>query len=339
MNKNGVITMKFNNNQKYENLVEELNETLYLIEQRKINNIDQTGSFPVIFKLGSSRSGSTLFTQWIASLGIFSYPSNFLSMFYKVPSIGARIYELMTNPNLTYNKEFDDIKRKIDFKSISGKTTGLKSPNEFWNFWLQYFKFPYVPVREDEFMKNANFEEFNKQLELIHKVFKKPFLIKAHNLNYYLRLFSKHINNAIYIHMYRDPIQVINSVIKARKTRWGDNNHWFGWKPKEYDIIKDMDIYYQVAGQVYFNEKAILNGKKYLGNRYLGFSYKDFCNTPHKIYNEIINLVNNYCNNKINNEYKGPEGFTISNNTKLTNNSKIKKAYQYFIDKYGNIRY
>jgi hypothetical protein len=170
-------------------------------------------------------------------------------------------------------------------------------------------------------------------------VFERSFIIKAHNISYYLELFAKYLKNAVYLHMYRDPIQVINSVIKARIKRWGDINYWFGWKPKEFDLIKDMDIYRQVAGQVFFNEKAILDRKDQLGDRYINFSYEKFCNDPEKVYNDIINVINKYTDKKINVPYKGPKNFTISDSITLQERKKIEKAFEYFCKKYGELKY
>lgn len=331
------MSLQFNNNPSYEDSVEDLNRILSQVKMQAKD--DESPRIPVILKLGHSRSGSTLFTQWVASLGVFSYPSNFLSLFYKSPSIGARIYELLTNDDYTYNQEFNDLKKEIDFTSISGKTVGLKSPNEFWKFWLEHFSFPYTPVSEDQFMKTANFDTFNREIELLNKVFKRPFMLKAHNLNYYLDLFASRMNNAIYVHMYRDPVQVINSVIKGRVLRWGDINHWFGWKPREFDILKDMDVYHQVAGQVYFNEKAILDRRDSLGERYICFSYEDFCNKPKEIFTMITDLVDIFSSKPIKKSYKGKNSFKPSNRIIDSELANIEKAFEYFTKKYGNLRY
>ncbi|MCF1190821.1 sulfotransferase [Mangrovimonas sp. AS39] len=331
------MSSEFNNNPRFESSLEELNELINQIDNLKTSN--DTLNIPVILKLGHSRSGSTLFTQWMASLQVFAYPSNFLSLFYKSPSIGARIFELMINEEYAYNKEFEDLKNEVDFKSISGKTSGLKSPNEFWKFWLEHFSFPYTPVSDGEFLKTANFKSFNREIELLNEVFKRPFIIKAHNINYYLNLFASNMNNAIYVHMYRDPIYVINSVINGRIRRWGDINHWFGWKPKEYEILRDMDVYHQVAGQVYFNEKAILDRKDVLGDRYLNFSYEEFCANPESVYHKIIGKINNFTNIPISKSYNGVSSFKPSSQLDNELYTKIKKAYSHFTSNYGELSY
>ena len=45
---------------------------------------------PIVLLMGCPRAGSTLMLQWLASLGVFSYPSNLIARFYKNPFIGIR---------------------------------------------------------------------------------------------------------------------------------------------------------------------------------------------------------------------------------------------------------
>ena len=140
--------------------------------------------------------------------------------------------------------------------------------------------------------------------------------------------------------MYRNPIHVISSVLKARILRWDDINYWFGWKPKEFDQIKDMDVFHQVAGQVYFNEKAILNSRISLGSRYISFSYEEFCKSPEAVYNMLIKTVNKY-NKKytISTPYKGPLDFKTSKPMQNSELDEIINAWHYFTEKYGPLSY
>src|SRR5690625_7590801 len=106
---------------------------LVLIELNGVTSTD----FPTLFIIGSPRTGSTLFTQWLASLGTFAYPSNFLSRLYNAPYVEALIYEIVTNPKYQYGNEFSDIMDKHvehKFKSNREKTKGFKSTHKICNF-------------------------------------------------------------------------------------------------------------------------------------------------------------------------------------------------------------
>ncbi|MDZ7611979.1 MAG: sulfotransferase [Candidatus Moranbacteria bacterium] len=331
--------MSFKKNPNLENILRQINRLLEPVEKEQIRLKGNDFSMPSILQIGSPRSGTTFFTQWMASHGLFSNPTNFLSRFYGAPYVGALIYEMLINPKYDYRNEFFDIANTVEFKSEIGKTKGFNAPHEFWYFWRKNFNFPDVPASNDVFLKGADFNSFNKELSLIQRAFDKPFIIKAHIVNWYLRSVADHMRNAIYIHIFRNPVANVRSLMRARKNWSGDINKWFSWKPREYELIKEMDVYHQVAGQIYFIEKTIIEDRKYLGNRYLMFSYEELCNNPEKVYYKVLDKVNQFSKSKIEKPYKGKKRFTISNSQSEFDDKKIKRAFQYFVDNYGELRF
>lgn len=329
--------MSFEKNSKLENILKQINSLLEPIEKEQMHLKGSYFSVPSILQIGSPRSGSTFFTQWMASHGVFSNPTNFLSRFYGAPYIGALIYEMLVNPEYDYRNEFADIANNFEFKSEIGKTKGFNAPHEFWYFWRNNFKFPDVPVSDEIFIKTADFISFNQELSLIQQAFNKPFTIKAHIVNWYLKSVSENMSNAIYIHIPCSPIANIRSLMRARNNWTGDINKWFSWKPREFEIIKNLDVYHQVAGQIYFIEKTILEDRKCLGNRYLMFTYEELCNKPQEIYHKVIDKVNQFSRTKIEKPYTGDKQFTISNPKTEFDDKKIEKAYQYYIDNHGEL--
>jgi hypothetical protein len=328
--------MSFKKNYSLEHLIVEINSLLAPVEA-KAREQAVSAEYPNILLLGTSRCGSTLFTQWAASLEIFAYPSNFLSRFYKAPYIGALIYEMVTNPEYQYRNEFFDIKDNLIYSSTIGKTEGFKAPHEFWYFWREFMEFPDIPFSESEFARKFDFEIFQKELTLLQKAFGKPFLCKAKIVNWYLKSMAQHTNHILYLHMHREPVDVIRSLIKTREKWTGSRGNWFAWKPREYAELIMMDHYHQVAGQVYFTEKEILSKKKYLGNAYLSFSYSEFCDSPETVYNLIINRLKEFSSFEAP-EYDGPCNF-IKSNKKGPHDYLISEAYSFFEKKYGELSY
>src|SRR5690625_7005231 len=98
--------LKKNNN--LEERLSHLNDLLHQLELIELNGETIT-VFQTLFIIGSPRPGSTLFTQWLASLGTCAYPSIFLSRLYIAPYVGAVIFEIVTNPEYQYGYEFSDI--------------------------------------------------------------------------------------------------------------------------------------------------------------------------------------------------------------------------------------
>lgn len=331
--------MSYQKNDNLESVLKKINSLLKPAELEEVSKIDQP-KFPNLFLIGEPRCGSsTLFTQWAADLNVFSYPSNFLSRMYEAPFIGALIYNIITKPEYQYRNEFADVNAGSKLSSSIGKTKGFKAPHEFWYFWRRFMKFPDIPFSKKEFKEQFDFVTFQKELALIQKAFDdKPFLFKAKIANCYLLPLHKNIENAIYIHLYREPIAMIRSLLNARGKWTGSKNNWFSWKPREYGLIKDLDIYHQVAGQIYFLEKEILNAKMDLGEKYIGFSYEEFCNNPKSIYNEIASKIKSSNSAFLIPEYKGEEQFTASNPVSKEDEF-IQKAFAYFEDKYGALNY
>lgn len=330
--------MDFNKNKTLDDLIIEINELLAPVEKNFYEKITPPENCS-LFLLGTSRCGSTLFMQWAASLNTFSYPSNFLSRFPKAPYIGALIYEMVTNSKYQYLDEFEDVNNQELFLSSIGKTKGFKAPHEFWYFWREFMNFPEVPFSEEEFEKNFDFEGLQEKLNLMQLAFGKPFLCKAKIVNWYLESMATHMKNVVFIHLHRDPIAVVRSLLKTRKKWTGSSENWFAWKPREYDELRNMDKYHQVAGQIYYIEREILSKKKLLGERYLSFSYEEFCENPKQVYKKIGDTLNKFSESEFQMPtYKGKTNFVASNPISKED-SEIEKAWNYFTDTYGALKY
>ncbi|MBN2775595.1 MAG: sulfotransferase [Prolixibacteraceae bacterium] len=338
-NKSNKNISSFEKNMELESILRKINGLLHPVEVEQMELSGNDFSQPVLLQIGSPRSGSTFFMQWMANNEIAATPNNFLSRFFQAPYIGALISEMIINPRYNYRGEFSDINKDIELKSDIGKTKGFNSPHEFWYFWRQYFNFPDIPTTDEIFIKNADFDSFNKELSLLQQVYNRPFALKAHIINWYLKSMADNMQNAIYIHIHRNPVSKIRSLMKARKNWNGDADNWFSWKPREYEAIKNMDIYHQVAGQIYFIEKTILENRKYLGERYMKFSYEDLCNQPEMIYNNLIDKINLFSTKKITKQYSGRPNFSIANSKSEFDDKKIENAFHYFLKNFGVLNY
>ncbi|MCC5941127.1 MAG: sulfotransferase [Balneolaceae bacterium] len=296
----------------------------------------KSSEFPTVFLLGTPRSGSTLFMQWASSLGVFAYPSNFMSRFNRSPYIGGLIYKMVTDSRFQYKNEFADINRETDFKSTIGKTKGFTAPHEFWYFWRRFMEFRDVPVQEEIFNREFDFQTFEKELNLLKNLFEKPFIMKGQILNWYLETLPKKLKNCLYIHLYRNPIDVCRSLLDAREQWFGSRNVWFSAKPREFEMIKEMDVYHQIAGQVYFINKEIFSKRMYLKESYLMVNYEDFCSKPSHIYDRVLHQLKNMNSTLKFQQYDGINHFTQSNR-KSSDDNKLEKAYRYYEDKFGII--
>jgi LPS sulfotransferase NodH len=329
------VNMHFDKNFQLDDKLSQMNQLLRPLEEQEMGLVGRPES-PNLLLLGSPRSGSTLFMQWAASLGVFSYPSNFLSRFYHSPYLGALIFDIVTNPENQYQNEFSDIKTTIEFASTIGKTSGFMAPHDFWYFWRALYPFPDIPCSDAEFDRDFNYDALQRELALIQKAFKKPFICKGRMLTWYLSSVSQKLDDVLYVHLYRNPLATIRSLFHARERWTGSLDTWFSWKTREYELLSGMDVYHQVAGQVYFMEKEILMHKAELGSRYLSVSYEQFCNQPEAVYALLCGAICQYNPRFEIPEYSGPSQFSISNHVS-PEDPQLARAWDYFQQHYGTL--
>lgn len=329
--------MSFDKNQKLDELIIQINDLLEPAEKKMLNsNAAQKNIFPTVFLLGTPRSGSTLFMQWAASTGAFGYPTNFISRFNRAPYVAALIHKMVTDDDYQYMNEFSDISKNQKFSSSIGKTEGFTAPHEFWYFWRRFMEFREIPCEEKYFEKNFDFRTFQLELNLLKNAFEKPFIMKGQILNWYLETVSNKLENSIFIHLYRDPVSVCRSLLRAREIWYGSQNVWFSAKPREYPWLAEMDAYHQVAGQVYFINKEIFAKRDNLGSAYFMVDYSDFCSDPELVYNQLKNKISDFNQDLVLPEYTGIERFEESD-PQTSKDEKINDAYSYFEEKYGII--
>ncbi|WP_394200845.1 sulfotransferase [Shewanella waksmanii] len=326
MNKNRVES--FARNASLEQFLNELNSELWYTESQILEaEIEQR--YPLIFIVGPHRSGSTLFMQWLASLGSIAYPTNLMSRFYGSPIIGSKIQKLLSEPSLNYRDELGDFCSRTDFRSANGKTQGLTSPNEFWYFWRRFLDFDNLVELDTEHLE-SEFDSvtFKRELYGVSNVLEKPFALKAMVMNYHIPFLAKLFDKALFIQLTREPLANIASAMEARKRQYGTYNDWYSFKFPEYELLKDMSNYEQVAGQIYYINKAVDNGLSAVcSTKKLQVSYEVFCQDPKTVYQQVHNkLAGLGC--VLPKDYIGQSQFEISR--KLVTDPSILLAYNRF---------
>lgn len=323
----------FKRNPQLENLLTSLNATLACAEEHLLEKSSELGpDYPIIFIMGPLRSGTTLFTQWLANSGVVAYPSNLLSRFYAAPVIGAQIQLLLTDPRFNFRNEILDFNNSISFESENGKTKGALAPNEFWYFWRRFLPFKDLDwLPDEELFRVVDQEKLVSELITLTRIFRKPFALKGMILNYNIPFLNAIFKKAIFIQIKRNPVTNIASILEARKRQLGNEKEWYSFKIPEYPQLKDLDPVTQTAGQLHHINTAIEKGMATVSeSRKLIVKYEEFCQAPHKVYEDLLTKLdipendNNYC---------GPRQFIQSKNGDLLNIAKIEKALSSFAEK------
>lgn len=316
-------TQQFRRNILLEELLTELNADLELSEKHLINaNLNQKMSFPLILVMGPLRSGTTLFTQWLANTGLVAYPTNLLSRFYQAPILGAKIQLLLTDPRFNFRDELGEFVQQAEYISENGKTKGVLAPNEFWYFWRRFLSEPQRDVWSDEELKQS-MDVVSMRAELIGmmNVFQKPFAAKGMLFNYNIPLLDSVFEKVLFVQVKRDPISNVASVLEARKRQLGNQSEWYSFQIPEYGQLKELDPVTQASGQVHYINKAVEQGLACVTeSRKLFLDYENFCANPKVFFDQLIEKVG--LNNP---EYTGPSKFSISR-TKIQDAHLIKRA-------------
>lgn len=322
---NETRTPDFTRNDNLEALLTFLNSVLGPAEQRALNAIpDDTPEHPVIFVAGPHRSGTTLFIQWLASLGFIAYPTNLLSRFYEAPVIGANIQLLLTDPRYNFRNEILDFNSPVTFQSENGKTRGALAPNEFWYFWRRFLpadELAYLSV--DKLSERADKTLLSRELRALTRVFNKPFALKSMILNYHIPFLASLFPEALFIEIKRDQITNIASILDARKRQLGSEKEWYSFKIPEYDRLKDLDPLTQSTRQLQSIVRAIGKGMTSVSeDRKITVQYEDFCEDPSRTYAELVSKLGLDVHEH---KYQGVERFQISRTVEIQRSAEIQE--------------
>ena len=309
-------TDRFSHNEKLNNLLEELRDLLAPLQEH-VNERFEVPRWPIGLILSPPRSGSTLFLQFLASTGSFSYPTNLLTRFAFAPYFGALVQKIFFDPDCDYHGDFGDLQERLSFKSDLGKSKGALATNEFFHFWRNYFPNFDPDWLSDEQLSEVRVEECCRTLASVESLFGMPFVAKGWMFQYNLDYFFNKISPLVFFRIRRQPLYVMQSILWAREQFYGNRNLWLSMKPKEYERLKEMDVYHQVAGQVYFTERAIDWGLRMVPQaNQLSFEYESFCADPSEVYRKIVDAYSSLgCSLPV--EYKGPKIFECYNQIRL----------------------
>lgn len=281
-------TAAFARNHDLELLLTDINSSLWLAEKSILKDY-QHPDLPIIFVMGPMRSGTTLLMQWLADTSVLSYPSNLLSRFYQAPVIGAKIQLMLTDPRFNFRNELPEFVQQTIYESENGKTRGALAPNEFWYFWRRFLpKSDYDVFDNKELVEKIDTKTMLSELAGIVDVFKKPFACKGMLFNNNIEFLHTLLKNALFIYSFREPIYNMQSVLLAREKQFGSRDRWYSFRVKQYDELSRLDPVTQVAGQIYFINKAVSEGlSKIPDANKIAVPYEEFCHSPASIYDAI----------------------------------------------------
>lgn len=321
----------YRRNEQLETLLRELSDLLGPVEKTVVARY-RMPVYPVVFVMGLPRSGSTLMMQWLAASGRFAYPTNLLSRFYAAPTIGARIQQLLTDPRFSFGNEFADLAHEISYTSDLGKTTGALAPNEFWYLWRRF-----IPNTEPRKLSETEQSQvdgagFAAQLAALEGVFGKPLALKGLILALDMPLLDRLFERVVFLHIKRDPLYNIQSLLEARERYYGHRGGWYSIKPAEYDMLCREEPIAQVAGQVALTRAAMDGDLAQIDPaRRLDVEYERFCADPATTWQQLLERLRAQ-GMDANWPYAGPDRFLVTNQRRVSDEDweAITREYERF---------
>lgn len=284
MDKNESRASEFRRNPREEILIEKINKILDFQSDSNLKLPDM----PVLLVMGSARSGSTLITQYLASSGQFSFPSNLIARFPNNPEMGRLVQELLQQLN------YLDMPDDINFRSNLGKTKGYYEPNEFWYLWRRHFDFDEYGRISSETKANLRGQSFLNGLAGLEAE-GLPVALKGMIANWEIEFLHKLYPKFIFIHTRKELAENAYSILKAREKYFNDRKKWYSFKPIECENISDWNPYQQVVAQVYYTQKAIEGAfEKLPEQNKLEVPYLEICNNPNEIKGQLIEKINEF---------------------------------------------
>lgn len=286
---------------KEEYFLYEINKKLQAIEMKQYKNYRI--NYPFLFVFGLPRSSTTLISQIIAYCFDVGYINNFMARFWLAPIHGIRL-----------SKIFLGQKKCKTFQSDYARTTELTDIHEFgyfWRYWLKKENLTDITqVKKRE--KYIDWKGLKKTLANIQHEFDKPFVFKNIFGSYHIVKLNEVLEKVLYIYIERDPLDVAISILDARKKFYNDLNSWWSYAPVEYNKIKDLNYYEQIAGQVYYLRQYYENEITFSRlNNVIKVEYADLCANPQRSLARITQTSKELFNIDIELTNKPPKEFPI----------------------------
>lgn len=321
----------YRRNPRLEALLDELNALLAPVEERILERWRAPAHPPVLI-VGVPRSGTTLFMQWLAQSGLFAYPSNLMARFYRAPYVGARIQQLLTDPDYAFRDELVDLQSgAAGYRSDLGKTLGALAPNEFWYFWRRFFPEPHEDWSTAPRSPTAP-ARFLRELAALEAVFSRPLAMKAMIANWNIPMLDRLFERAVFVHVRRDPLYNAQSLLEARERFFGDRRRWYSFKPPGFHDLEALAPLEQVAGQVALTCRAVEEGLARIDeNRRLDVEYEAFCADPGATFAALRRRLAGQGVDAPP-DYRGPRAFGAANTWRLpqADRARLRNALEAF---------
>ncbi|MEZ6063963.1 MAG: sulfotransferase [Planctomycetaceae bacterium] len=234
---------------------------------------------PLLLIVGPPRSGTTLVYQALAQYLDVSVPTNLSAMFPRSPLTVSRLFHRKRRAT------------KPEFRNFYGQTASLHGSNDafhLWNRWLGDDR--YNPAAE---LSSSTVADMQKTLAAWTIAFDRPLLNKNNRNAACIDLLARHLPSGYFIVVQRQPLFVVQSLIKARRQVQGDSGTGWGLRSHTTTDASDPLAYVDdVCEQVITIDAEIEQQlRQVASNRVVRISYEEFCEHPAEMIAHVANSI------------------------------------------------
>ncbi len=275
-------------------------EQLYMIRPLK-------PAYAPVFIIGPSRSGSTLLMQvFVHSLG-FSFINNFMRKNSHSPIFTAQMMRLFSR-----DRDFNS-----NFTSRLGKSKGWGAPNSASKFFKRWFEGPEKTIQRHP-TDNMRRRRLVNTVSMLEYISGKPFLNKWTGNSARVPELAAIFPDAVFVRIHRSPMQVVQSVLVARRKHYGDPYHPIVKWPVDY--IQSASTHYteQICRHLQKVESELDQAEQTIGSeRFFHTSYFELCHFPVQLVEKMRKYYLDTAGIELNITNRIPDSFKYSDSIKV----------------------
>lgn len=297
-------TEKYRKSAQEESFLEGMNRVLEKKEKQEYEELEI--DYPLIFVIGLPRSGTTLLTQIIAHGFKIGYINNITARFWSAPLHGLKLSDTLIGKDQT-----------PEFTSEYGATSSLSDIHEFGYFWRKWLKkegFESI-TQAQKYEPQIDWQGLKTVLANLQAYSKSGFIFKNIYGSYHIEKLDQVLQKTLWIYVERNSLDVAISNLNARKKFYDNPGTWWSYIPPEYDKIKDLGAYPQIAGQLHYLKKFYYKELNHLSKTTengLFVNYEELCSNPAGFLNTVQQKIHDLYGAELQKTKNLPDSFPIN---------------------------
>ena len=248
--------------------------------EKRLLKKKRASGLPIILILGGSRNGTTLLYQTLSQYLPVSTFTNLSASFGRSPIVSGLLFSRFIKP------------KRNDFRNYFGSVSGLGGPNDGFHIWNRWFGEDRNHVPET--FSDETLEDLRSFIMSWNHAFNKPLLNKNNRNSLCIPAFEAALpDKVLYVHIKRNPVYVVQSLIRSREIVQGDRRRAWGLGSDDADAGEDELGYIDaICRQVLQVEKRIEKATSQIDpNRLAVVHYEEFCNDPAWVIRKTHNMA------------------------------------------------